>query len=184
MTETNSAASTPNPHRANNDDAEEVYYEGSPLLRAELGRLLGYIFLAALPIAAVIAWRVYHHSFPIWWLVLAAIVIAIGLVAWPVLVARTIRYRITNYRIDISTGALTSNVDTLELWHVEDLHMHQSLLNRLLRCGAITIISHDDTTPTLVLRGVPEPRRLFTLLEQRVIAVKRQRGVLKMDSGT
>lgn len=170
------------PHRPT-DDSEEVYFEGSPLLRAELGRVLGFVAAAVGIVVLIGVWRYYRGELPVWWLTLGLLVVAVALAVWPVIMAKTIRYRITNYRIDISSGALSSNVDTLELWHVEDLRLHQSLVNRIMRVGAITVISHDDTTPTLLLRGIPRPRDLFTLLEQRVIAVKRQRGVLKMDSG-
>jgi uncharacterized membrane protein YdbT with pleckstrin-like domain len=103
--------------------------------------------------------------------------------AWPVLMQRTVRYRVSNYRIDYERGLLSKTIDTLELWHVEDIRFHQTLLDRMLSTGTITVISHDDTTPQLVLRGVPNPRPLFETLKQRVIAVKRQRGVVKMDVG-
>jgi len=78
---------------------------------------------------------------------------------------------------------LSKNIDTLELWHVEDINFHQSLIDRLMNTGDITILSHDDTTPRLHLNGVPNPRPLFENLKQRIIAVKRQRGVIKMDTG-
>jgi hypothetical protein len=54
----------------------------------------------------------------------------------------------------------------------------------MLGVGTITVLSHDDTTPRLVLWGVPNPRAIFDSLEKRVIAVKRSRGVIKMDTGT
>jgi hypothetical protein len=37
--------------------------------------------------------------------------------------------------------------------------------------------------PHLELHGIPNPRPLYEMLKQRVIAVKRQRGVIKMDPG-
>jgi hypothetical protein len=33
------------------------------------------------------------------------------------------------------------------------------------------------------VRGLPKPRPIFDALKQRIIAVKRQRGVIKMDVG-
>jgi hypothetical protein len=45
------------------------------------------------------------------------------------------------------------------------------------------VISHDKTMPRLVLASLPNPRHLYEQLKQRVIAVKRQRGVIKMDPG-
>ena len=75
------------------------------------------------------------------------------------------------------------DIDTLELWHVEDLHFHQSLLDRILDVGSICVTSHDQNMPELTIRGIPNPRPLFETLKQRVIAVKRARGVIKMDPG-
>ena len=47
--------------------------------------------------------------------------------------ARTIRYRISNYRIDYERGWLSKSIDTLELWHVEDITFHQSFVDRIMR---------------------------------------------------
>jgi len=170
------------PHRPA-DDREEVYFEGSPLLRGDLGRLFIFAIIAAI----VVAIPILNHRFgwfpmPPWgWIV--AIALAIICLLIPYLIIKSIRYRITNYRIDFERGLLSKNIDTLELWHVEDINFHQSLLDRLMNTGDITILSHDDTTPKLELNGIPNPRPLFENLKQRVIAVKRQRGVIKMDTG-
>jgi hypothetical protein len=101
----------------------------------------------------------------------------------PKLMTKTIRYRITNYRIDFERGIFSRDIDTLELWHVDDLHFHQSLLDRILGVGNIIIESHDQTLPKLELKALPNPRPLYETLKQRVIAVKRSRGVIKMDPG-
>ena len=98
--------------------------------------------------------------------------------------ALTIRYRITNYRIDYERGLIGKDIDTLELWHVEDIHFHQTIFDRLLGIGSINVISHDQTTPKLTMHSLPHCRTLFEQLKQRIIAVKRQRGVVKMDTGT
>lgn len=45
------------------------------------------------------------------------------------------------------------------------------------------MISHDETMPRLVMHGLPNAKPLFESLKQRVISVKRQRGVIKMDPG-
>jgi uncharacterized membrane protein YdbT with pleckstrin-like domain len=102
----------------------------------------------------------------------------------PIIMVKTYRYRISNYRIDYERGLLSRNIDTLELWHVEDISFHQSLLDRILGVGTIMVISHDDTNPRLELKSLPNPRPIFDMLKQRIIAVKRQRGVIKMDVGT
>jgi uncharacterized membrane protein YdbT with pleckstrin-like domain len=116
-------------------------------------------------------------------LTLVLVLGAIACAAFPWLTTRTVRYRISNYRIDYERGILSKNIDTLELWHVDDISLHQSPLVRLLRVGTIRIVSGDATTPHLSLDGLPTPRPIFEQLKQRIIAVKRQRGVIKMDLG-
>ena len=164
------------------DDTEEVYFEGSPLLRAELGRVILYGLVGVALLALVIVSFVKQWHWP-WWLDLAVIAIAALITFWPILLRKTVRYRITNYRIDITNGVLSRNVDTVELWHVEDLRLHQSLVNRITDVGAISIVVHDQALPKFTLAGLPKPQQLFKILEQRVIAVKRQRGVMKVDAG-
>ena len=164
------------------DDTEEIYYEGSPLLRGALGRGFLWIFAGLIFLAIPIAGAVLHWRLP-WWLNLALVVLAIILWIVPVVQTKTVRYRVSNYRIDYERGILSKNIDTMELWHVEDVRFHQSLIARILGVGTITVISHDDTTPVLTMRDIPQPRPLFEQLKQRIIAVKRQRGVIKMDTG-
>jgi len=164
------------------DHDEIVYYQGSPLVRGGLAKLFEFGFIGLLLIIIPIAAWVFKHTFPA---ILNAILVVAGLLMFlgPALRTKTIRYRITNYRIDYERGLLARNIDTLELWHVEDLHFHQSLLGRLLNVGSIIVTSRDETLPKLELHGLPNPRPLYETLKQRVIAVKRQQGVLKVDPG-
>lgn len=166
------------------DDKEEVYFQGSPLLRADLGRLIVFSLISAAIVAIPVLFHKYKPGFLSPWVGLGLVAIAVIWLLIPVLMIRTTRYRISNYRIDYERGFLSKTIDTLELWHVEDIHFHQTLADRMLNVGDITIMSHDDTTPELQLKGIPNPRVLFETLKQRVIAVKRQRGVIKMDIGT
>ena len=165
------------------DDREEVYFHGSPMLRGELGRVLGFGLVALLAVCVPVIIRFYKDAWPPFWVTLPCMLIGFMFALTPILMTKTYRYRISNYRIDFERGLLSRSIDTLELWHVEDISFHQSLLDRLLGVGTITIISHDDTNPRLELKSLPKPRPLFDMLKQRVIAVKRQRGVIKMDVG-
>jgi len=165
------------PHKAA-DDEETVYFEGSPRVRGEMGKVIVHtligLIIIALSIFGTMKWSAWT---------LLAIIPAILIILAPVISAKSIRYRITNYRIDFERGVVSKRIDTLELWHVEDIQFYQSLSDRILDVGSITVLSHDDSTPRLVMHGLPNPRPLFESLKQRVIAVKRQRGVIKMDVG-
>jgi membrane protein YdbS with pleckstrin-like domain len=171
------------PHRET-DDTETVYFEGSPLLRGELHSLVAWGLAGVVVLAAAVLNLAWWHQHVPAWAYAVAVVVAVGFLAVPSLLRRTIKYRITNYRIDVTRGLLARTVDTLELWHVEDLRMRQSIAGRIFNCGTITVLSHNASIPRLEMFGLPAPQELFRHLEQRVIAVKRQRGVMKIDTGT
>jgi hypothetical protein len=162
-------------------DLEEVYFQGSPPVRAFSGSVFLCVVAAAVLFAGAIALQIKHLGPAPIRLVLC--ILGLAVLPLPLLIARSIYYRITNYRIDYGRGLLSKDIDTLELWHVEDLHFHQTLMDRILNVGDITIMSHDETLPKLDIRGVPNPKALYEELKQRVISVKRQRGVIKMDPG-
>jgi membrane protein YdbS with pleckstrin-like domain len=172
-----------NPHAPPTDD-ETVYYSGSPLLGGQPEKVIGFALLGTLFLVAPVIFRFVAGNWPPGWMAIA--LVAVGVILWfaPVILSKSIRYRITNYRVDFERGVISKSINTLELWHVEDLSFHQSLLARLIGIGTIRIISHDDTMPNLTMRGLPNARHLFEQLKQRVIAVKRQTGVLKVDTGT
>jgi len=164
------------------DDREEVYYEGSPRLRGHLGHLVLYTLIGIVLIAIPILASHFKHPM-VWWLILAFIVAGIIAMTIPMLLVKRTRYRITNYRIDFERGWLSTTINTIELWHVEDIKFHQNLWDKIVGVGTIEVFSHDEKTPNLYMRAVPHARQLFATLEQRIIAVKRSRGVMKIDSG-
>ena len=180
----NSAFEESGPHREA-DDHEEVYYEGSPMIRGQIGHVVLWTLIGLLLICAPFVYSRLQkdHYWPIWWITLTCVILGLIFLGIPVLIVKSLRYRITNYRIDYEKGIFGKRIDTLELWHVEDIRVEQSFFDRIMGVGDITVISHDDTTPQRKIVGVPNPRPLFETLKQRVIAVKRQRGVVKMDVG-
>lgn len=171
------------PHKPPTDD-ESIYYEGSPLLGGKAEQVLLLALLGTAFLIGPILLKIFNGKWPQHWLIIAMEVIGVILWLIPVFITRAIRYRITNYRIDYERGVFTTDITTLELWHVEDLAFHQSILDRILGIGTINVISHDDNMPDLRMRGLPDARKLFEELKQRIIAVKRQSGVLKLDTGT
>jgi len=152
-----SVESADNPVDAN----EVVYFEGSPALRGSLGRLLLCGILGVGIIMSAVALRTQG-----WWVPLVGLVLAAAVMAITIVQIRSVRYRISNYRIDYERGLFSKDIDTLELWHVEDLKFHQSLPDRVLNIGSIIVVSHDETTPRLLLRALPNPRPVFETLKQ------------------
>src|SRR5579862_7363681 len=135
-------------------DEEAIYYEGSPLLggRPEKVFLLAVAgtFFLIVPILIRVVFK-FHSPEP--WTTL--ILLAVGLCFWisTFVIVKSIRYRISNYRIDYERGIISKNINTLELWHVEDIAFHQSIIGRILGIGTISVTSHDDNMPDLEMRG-------------------------------
>ncbi len=165
-------------------DEEVVYFDGRPVLRGELGMTVAMIVVGIALLLTPILIRVFNGAFPSTIVTVICVTLGIALPFSPLIFTRTIRYRITSYRIDYEHGIVNKNIDTLELWHVDDISYRQSLVDRLLNVGNIIIVSNDRSTPRLELNGLPNARPIFDSLKDRVIAVKRQRGVVKFDSLT
>jgi len=64
------------------------------------------------------------------------------------------RYRLTTQRLFIETGILSKTTDQTELIRVDDVRVHQSLLDRVFGLGTISLLSTDVTNRELVIEGV------------------------------
>ncbi len=186
MSQADSAPVPPSPAQpppsADGGDPEVVYFEGRPTLRAAQLKATIWLLIGIALIALPIVSHMRRWHWP--GLVMAiSVILGIAAIVLPWLLMRATRYRITSYRIEYERGILKRRIDTLELWHVNDIQFEQGLVDRMFNVGDITVLSSDKTTPKLELEGVPSPRDVFNKLQQRIIVVKRQRGVIKMDAG-
>jgi membrane protein YdbS with pleckstrin-like domain len=84
--------------------------------------------------------------------------------AWRVAVLKSHRYRITSQRILIESGVLSKQIEEIDMRTVEDLQFRQSLVERLLGIGDITIISSDRSNARTRLVGLARPRELRELI--------------------
>lgn len=184
MTQANTGSPVSASHVKAPDDQEVVYFDGRPVLRGELTFAAIMILLGIGLVLTPILIGVLGSAWPPTAITVICIVLGLILPFTPMIFTRTVRYRITSYRIDYEHGIINKNIDTLELWHVDDISYQQSLADRLLNVGNIIVLSDDKSTPRLELKGLPNARPIFDSLKERVIAVKRQRGVIKFDSAS
>ena len=108
-------------------------------------------------------------------LVIALIVL---LIVWfkAFLFKNKIRYRLTSERFFVNVGILSRKVDELELIRVNDVTMSQTIAERMLGLGTVTVLSNDETTPTLVLKGISGPEKVKESI-RNAAAKKRQAGL-------
>src|SRR3954451_16247419 len=115
MTQMPDVPSTPDatsPHKPA-DDSEQIYYEGSPMLRGEVGKLIALWLIGLLFIAAPFLVHMARGEWLPWYVNLVLIVIGLIFMIIPSIMVRMVRYRISNYRIDYERGLLSRSIDTL-----------------------------------------------------------------------
>jgi membrane protein YdbS with pleckstrin-like domain len=165
--------------------AERVLWEGTPSAKALVGAIAAAaLFAAVLGLAAYLAYHplltfvaglspdvrreVTRHRDDIF-LVLVGLVVLLVLgrllrLGWRLAVLKSHRYRITDQRMVIESGVLSRRIDELDMRTVEDLEFQQSVVERLLGIGDITVISSDRSSARTRLVGLARPRELRELI--------------------
>ncbi len=158
---------------------EQVFFDGSPSWVGRTGAFLGSFLVAALLLVIPIALQTGGHGQ--WWLTAGGIVLAIFVVMVQVAFQKSLRYRITNYRIDYQRGIITRRIDSLELWYVDHISLRQNLLERLSGTGTIELTTDDEKMPHLTLRSIPAAMEVLNHLKASSLVAKRQRGLIELD---
>ena len=90
-------------------------------------------------------------------------------------------YRLTDQRLHESTGILFRQTDELELYRVKDVSIEEPLLQRLVGCGRVVIVTSDKSTPLVVLNAVSNPHVVADLLRDCVERCRVAKGVREID---
>jgi uncharacterized membrane protein YdbT with pleckstrin-like domain len=105
---------------------------------------------------------------------IAFVVTVVGLrlfkLSWRVAVLKSHHYRITDQRVVIESGVLSRQIEEIDMRNVEDLLFRQSLLERMLGIGDITLVSADRTAANVRLVGLEKPRDLRELIRTTAYA--------------
>ncbi|HVU52977.1 MAG TPA: PH domain-containing protein [Polyangia bacterium] len=171
--------------RASAPANEEVLWEGSPSLKAmAISIAATALFAIALPVAVYLAYdpvrdALIHSSRDVRELVVenessarTAIIIAVTAVvgarlvrlAWRALALRSHRYGVSNQRIMVETGVLSKSLAEVDVRTIDDITFRQTLVERMLGIGQISIASSDPANPRVRLVGVPDPRQVRELI--------------------
>jgi len=109
-----------------------------------------------------------------WWITAVLVLIELTRFLFALAQLRSTVYTITNQRVMIETGLLTKSLGEIDLRYIDDTQFFQSLTDRLLGIGNVTIISSDKTTPQYVLRGVRDPRNLREMIRSNSYQVSQR----------
>lgn len=95
------------------------------------------------------------------------------------------RYALSEDRIFVRHGFLNITQDEVILYRVRDLHVSQTLWQRIFGVGTITVVSTDKSIPQLLLKNIKQPFEVKELVHEYVEKMKIERrmrvGEMSMD---
>jgi membrane protein YdbS with pleckstrin-like domain len=159
-----------------------VMFDGHPSWRAWFWRV---VFAATLVVIGVVGLLYVVYKFwgtpeLTYYAIGAGVLVAaaVGYFLFLHLDRRSTKIKITNHTIDIESGIFGRTIDTLQLWRIRDIDFEQTFTERLLGIARIRILSHDQRSPNLVLRGLPGSRDLFDKIRDQIAIARQARNVV------
>ena len=171
----------------NSDVSSEVNIEWSYSGKALRAQALLFVILSLLLVGggcyAAIA---NSSSMPMWYGIIGCLVLLWGY-HYAVYFYRTwtIRYRLTERHLYSHKGLFTQTHDTMELIHINDVRLTQTLFDRIFNGGVGSLIlfcAADKTDSELVLAGIEKPKEIFEKIDSLRTTLRAKRSIL--TSGT
>jgi len=114
-------------------------------------------------------------------LLLLLLLIPVPWVIWKSISTRRTDYAITSQRLTLVTGVFRRELEEIELYRIKDTRLTRSFVQRVLGLGTVTVISSDDSMPTLVIPAIKGSADVRQIIRENVELVRRARGVRELD---
>lgn len=88
------------------------------------------------------------------------------------------QYIITTQRVRIIQGMLGKDREDIELIRIQDIDQSQTLRERLLNLGDITIRGQDSNSPKAVLNNVANPQEVHEILRRAILNARKHYGLV------
>lgn len=162
--------------------SEEVFYEGSVLHRTFIGEHIMYGAVVLLGLIAAIYGGGIKDIAALTYVGIALIVFGVGSSLIRVIKTSSLRWKITDQRVQTERGIFSKSVEVLQLWRIEDIQYTQSLIQRMLNEATIKLTTSDRSTPTLMITGLTNHRSLYERLRDSVEKRRRENRVVTMEN--
>lgn len=155
------------------DQDEKTLFIKTPANRAYLGRMIGAGIWSIIAIAILLVIKFN----PFVSIVLPPLLIG-GITAMAIWIdTHSTEYRLTTQRLFLKKGLVAKHLDELELFRIKDVTVSQGIIQRILGFGSVTVLSTDDTTPKVILRGIPNPVETKELIRKTFRAARKNERV-------
>ena len=145
-------------------EGESVLWDGHPSLRLIAPAVLAGLVL----VLGGVALAVVVTDPTLRWLSLVGVPLGIAVIAWSYISVVSTRYVLTSEEIYQKTGLLNRNVAQIRLDRVQNTTCSQSMTERLLSYGDITIYTAGSDTLNIILDDVPKPDRVNRVLTEGI----------------
>jgi|SRR3954465_8258214 membrane protein YdbS with pleckstrin-like domain len=130
------------------------------------------------------------------WTVVAIslLIVFAGLALYSVYKRMSEHYQLTTHRFVIQRGLLSRTDNRILLVDVDDITVHQGIVERMFNLGSITLRTTDETTKeespdrdapgkgTVIMQGIESPREVGDLIDESRRAERTRRGVYMMNA--
>ncbi len=150
-----------------NLEGETTVWRGNPSWKALLVFYVKWTIASLLPVAAwVVAERFTKLSAT--WFVVATVIGLILTYGLGLLKRKTTRYLVTDRRIVIRTGIASRNERTTHVDRVQNVHMEQSIVQRILGIGNVDwdTAGTEEQNADFTFRGIDDPSSLVQLVDR------------------
>jgi hypothetical protein len=93
----------------------------------------------------------------------------------------TERYIVTSERIRIQRGLVAKDYEDIELVRLQDIDRSQSVGERMMNIGDITLRSVDVSRPQVMLRNVADPEQVHEIIRRAWLEARKRHGVQFRD---
>jgi len=98
----------------------------------------------------------------------------------------TIRYRLTERHFYAYHGLFIRISDSMELVHIDDMRLAQTLFDRIFNGGVGTLVifcAADKTNPEMHMKGIEKPQEIFEKINSLRTALRAKRSILTSGGG-
>jgi uncharacterized membrane protein YdbT with pleckstrin-like domain len=95
--------------------------------------------------------------------------------------AHAIRWVLTTERLRVVRGILNRSTEEVELMRIRDVAYEQSLAQRALGIGTVTLVGTDMTSPEVVLHDIEDPEQVKEMIRQAVRDQRRRNRVRQVE---
>jgi uncharacterized membrane protein YdbT with pleckstrin-like domain len=145
---------------------EHVIFDGHPSWRGTLSFYARGVALAALGAGIAALVTVVGSDFSWGWTIGVFVALTVLVLLAGFLFRLSTTYTITNQRLTIRRGILARHVQETRVERVQNVNTNQTLVDRLLRVGAVDFDTAGSDDSDFTFRGVANPSRVVRAVDE------------------